>query len=201
MLRPLLPLAAVLVTPTAIAHPFSSDAYSLASVLRVSDRGVMAVVVLEVPVPVVLADVQSRIDAGAGRKKALSAHDKSRFDDLGAGLSLTVNGQPQKVTWRPVEHPSNGKTAEGFFLYWVGAQLPLDDAWGQTVDVSLDNTAYSDVKMVYTGSAEARDGWTVTENSATTTLGVDVSTLDKNDPAAWSEDPSLRKLQVTWTRP
>jgi hypothetical protein len=200
MLRPLLPLIGLMVATSASAHPFSKDTYSLASALRLSDRGLMAVVVLEVPVPVVLADVQARVDAGAGKRKALSTHDASRFDGLGAALSLVVNGEPQQVTWRPVENPANGKVAEGFFLYWVGVEVPLETAWGDKVTATLHNTAYPDVKMVYTGSAEARDAWTVASNTATQTLGVDVASLESTDPRAWSDAASLRKITVTWTR-
>lgn len=200
MLRPLLAAAVVLVATPAAAHPFSKDQYSLASALSLSDRALTAVVILEVPVPVVLADVQARIDAGAGKRKALNAHDKARFQGLADALTLTVNGADQDVTWRPVEHPTNGKTAEGFFLYWVGVEVPTDPAWGDAVTVKLANTAYDDVKMVYTGSAQARGTWSLTSDSAADTLGVDVSTLQGNDPSAWTEDASLRQHRVAWTR-
>lgn len=190
----------LLAAAPAAAHPFSTDTYSLANAVQMNDAGVTAVVILEVPVPVVLAEVQRRIDAGASKRKAVKEHDQARFDDLAKGLTLSVNGTAQTVDWRPVEHPSNGKVADGFFLYWVGGKVASDDGWGPAVSVRLDNTAYADKKMVYTGIAEARTGWSVAQNNATELLGVDVGALGKTDKRAWSDDAALRTLAVTWKR-
>jgi hypothetical protein len=190
----------ILATTQAPAHPFSKDEYSLAHALQLSDKGVQAVVILEVPVPVVLADIQARMEEGTGKRRAVKQHDEARFEALGRNLTLTVEGQERQVTWRPIDHPSNGKVTEQFFLYWVGADVPREEAWGDEVTVTLKDAAYTDVKMVYTGSAAARDGWAVTANSAVDTLGVDPTTLPKNAPEAWSKDESLRTLTVTWAR-
>lgn len=192
----LLPLVAL----PADAHPFSKDEYSLAGAMQLTDKGVQAVVILEVPVPKVLEAIQASVAEGASKRKAVKDHDEGRYADLAKGLTLTVEGVEREVTWRPVDHPSNGKAAEGFFLYWVGADVPMEDAWGDEVQVVLKNDAYGAEKMVYTGSAAARDGWSVTTCSATDTLGVDVTKLEKTDPRAWTKDASLRELSVTWTR-
>ena len=33
--------------------------------------------------------------------------------------------KPRELTWRPVDNPANGKLADGFFLYWVGAETTV----------------------------------------------------------------------------
>jgi len=182
---------------SASAHPFSTDTYSLANAVQVGDSGVSVVVILEVPVPVVLDDVKRRIAEGTSKRKAVKEHDESRFEDMAKGLSLSINNTKTPVTWRPVEHPSNGKVAEGFFLYWVGAKVPASDLSADTLTITVQNVAYPDKKMVYTGIAEARPGWAVQSNSATEVLGVDVSTLGKTDTRAWTDDARLRTLTVT----
>jgi len=192
-------LLALLLADPAAAHPYSKDEFSLAHALQLSESGLAAVVIVEVPIPVVLEQVQGRIDAGSAKKKALADHDQAQFDQLAAGLALQVNGKPVPVSWKPVEHPSNGKVADGFFTYWVGAKVSVP-AGSAPVSVSLSNTAWPEVKMVYTGSAIGRDGWSVVSNSATSTLGLDVATADRTDPRAWGKDPSLRTLRVVFQR-
>jgi hypothetical protein len=203
-MRTWLPVLLAFATPSALAHPFSKDEYSLAQAVQASESGLAVVVIIEVPIPVVLDQVQARLSAGASKKKALEDHDREQWDKLGAGLTLRVNGKAVPVSWRPVEHPSNGKVADGFFTYWVGAKTSLpasaSSPEGSTVVVQVENRAWPDAKMVYTGSAVARDGWSVASNSATTVLGLDVATADKMDPAAWSNNPALRTLRVEFRR-
>ncbi|MFK7928404.1 MAG: hypothetical protein AB8H79_09445 [Myxococcota bacterium] len=188
---------ALAVSASASAHPFSTDTYSLANAVQIGDSGVSVVIILEVPVPVVLDDVKRRISEGTSKRKAVKEHDEARFSDMAKGLTLSINNTETPVTWRPVEHPSNGKVAEGFFLYWVGAKIPASDLDSGPVTVTVNNVAYADKKMVYTGIAEARPGWEVQSNSATEVLGVDVSTLGKTDKRAWTDDARLRTLTVT----
>lgn len=193
-------LVASLCASPAAAHPFAKDTYSLYNALRVGEGTVSVVVVLEVPRTRVLEDIKRRIAEGTGKRKAVKEHDQSRFDALAADLALTVDGKPVDVTFRPLDHSSNGKVVEDFFLYWVGAEVPLDAAWGDEVEVTLKNTAYTDQKMVYSGAVAARGDWGVTGTNVTTVLGVDPNTLERNDPKAWTEDASLRTLTGTWAR-
>lgn len=184
--------------PAATAHPFSKEIHSLYGALRADEAKVSAVVILEVPRTLVVADIQERIKQGVPKKKALKAHDQSRFDALAAGLSLSVNDVPAPVTWRPLAHPSNGKVVDDFFMYWVGAEIPVDPTWGNTVTVQLDNRAYTDVDMVYSGTVQARGSAKVTLNSAATVIGQDPSTMDRTDPAAWTDDARMRSLRGSW---
>lgn len=192
------PALLFLVALPAGAHPFAKETYSLYNALRVGEGKVSAVVVLEVPRNKVLDDIKARIDGGDGKRKAVKDHDDARFDTLAKGLTLTVGGKPVAVEWRPLATPSNGKAVEDFFMYWVGAEIPVDPAWGDTVTVQLQNTAYPDKDMVYSGTVQARGEWTVTKSSAVDVLGVDPSSLDRNDPKAWSDDARLRTVTGTW---
>lgn len=193
-----LPVLLALAVP-ASAHPLGKTSHSLYGALRVGGGTVSAVVILEVPRDVVLKDVQARIDAGTGRRKALKEHDQARFETLASGLTLQIGGQPAEVTWRPLDTPSNGKVVDDFFMYWIGAEVDAPTA--DTVQVSLTNTSYGDVDMVYSGSVQARGGWTVTANSAADVLGADPSTMDRMDPKAWTDDARLRTLSGTWAAP
>ncbi|MFT7521885.1 MAG: hypothetical protein ACI9MC_004037, partial [Kiritimatiellia bacterium] len=121
---------ALLVASSASAHPFAKDEYSLNTAVQVSERGLAAVVILEVPAPAVLAEIKAAIAAGTPKRKALKDHDNQRYADLGAALELKVDGEVQQVTWRPVNNPANGKLAEGFFLYWIGAEVQVPQTAG-----------------------------------------------------------------------
>jgi len=191
---------ATLPAGTAGAHPFAKDTYSLYNALRVGEGTVSAVVVLEVPRTVVLADIQERIEGGEGKRKAVKNHDQSRFETLAKGLTLQIAGEPVQVEWRPLAHPSNGKAVEDFFMYWVGAEVPIDASWGESLSVELSNTAYAKVDMVYSGTIQARGEWSVDKASTVEVLGVDPASLERNDPKAWSDDARLRTVSGTWSR-
>lgn len=197
-MRHLLLTCLLALTVPAGAHPLGKTSHSLYSALRVGDGTVSAVVILEVPRDVVLEDVRARIDGGVAKRKAVKEHDAGRFAALAEGLSLKVDGEPVPVVWRPLAVPSNGKVVDDFFMYWVGAEVPLPD--GQKVEVKLDNQAFQGVDMVYSGSVQARGAWKVDGNSVAKVLGADPSTLDRTDPAAWTTDASLRAVAGSWTR-
>ena len=84
----------------------------------------------------------------------------------------------------------------GFFVYLVSfnpkkAYKPLQNE----AEIIIENKAYPDVPMVYTGSAHASDPYRIESSTANHVLGEN-SDLDLSDPKRWSKDVSLRKMKI-----
>lgn len=188
--------ASPLLTRSAIAHPFETDLYSLRTMVKIADSGQMtALVVLEVPMQVVLGglDVQEG-DSQRKQQKALEDWNTSTWDKMAEGLTLTVDGEPVKGTWRPIEHPTNGKGAEGFFVYLVGFDLQQELPKEGYV-LRIENRSYPDKPMVYSGSATAQGPWELVRDSSRDALGDQVDTPLSN-PGRWSKDPAMRDIEI-----
>ena len=101
-------------SPEAQAHPFETNIYSLRSMIKISSSGTLTtLVVLEIPVQVVLDGIGvEESDSRRVKESKLEAWNTATWDRLAAGLSMTIDGEPAKGTWRPIEHPANGKGAE-----------------------------------------------------------------------------------------
>ena len=93
-------------------------------------------------------------------------------------------------------HPANGKGAEGFFVYLVSFKPKSKIKLKKESVIVIDNQAYPDVPMVYTGSAVAKEPWTVQSSTAKTVLGENEN-KDLSAPERWSTDPELRKMVIT----
>lgn len=187
-------------TPAAQAHPFETSIYSLRSMVKVSESGTLTtLVVLEVPVQVVLDGIGvSEGDSRRVKEKKLETWNTTTWDKMAAGLTLTIDGEPAKGAWRPIEHPANGKGAEGFFVYMVGFDLQQElPAKGYTL--RIENRSYPDEEMVYSGSATAQGGYKVTKDSSREILGTEVDTPLSN-PGRWTTDAKMRDLEVTVAR-
>lgn len=201
-MTPIVLLAALLAPPAADAHPFSKEEWSMRSSVKLTDRYLQAAMVLEIPVPVVLRDLDRRKGPRKEPSRAqVRAHDKAVWEAMAEGLTIAVDGEPLDVTFRAMKHPMNGKAAEGFFVYLVGAQIEREEAWGAELTVTLTNQGQPERTVWLSGSAEGRDGWTVTANSAdellkTTTAGKDPT----KDTSVWTQDPALRTLTVSYRK-
>lgn len=183
--------------PSAHAHPFETSIYSLRSMVKVSESGTLTtLVVLEVPVQVVLDGIGvAEGDSRRAKEKKLEAWNTATWDKMAAGLSLSIDGVPAKGTWRPIEHPANGKGAEGFFVYMVGFDLQQElPAEGYTL--RIENRSYPDEEMVYSGSATAGGPYKITADSSREILGDEVDTPLSN-PGRWTKDAKMRDLDVT----
>ena len=196
-------LAALSVGPgTASAHPFAASEYSLRTAFKASDEGLVAFVVLEVPIPVVMkgigVDAEDDLDA---KKRKVARYNESVWKTLADGLTLTVDGGPVKGEWLAIEHELNGKAAEGFFVYMVGfafadpAALPARGGY----QVKVDNSGFAEVPMWYSGSAVALEPWAVTTNTAQEVLGEN-SERKLTDPGRWSRDDTMRHMVVGFQR-
>ncbi len=203
MSRALVPLLlALLLGPEAWAHPYGSKFHSMRHELRLGERDVEAVVVLEVPTQVVLRAYQKRYSHAE-----ISTEDAERdflswwCGRLTEGLSLTVDGQPAKGRWQQADHPSNGRGGEEFFVYIVRFAFDEAPAQDRAVELVLDNASLPKARTYFSAYAQADAPWRVATNSARELIGgkADVEEVSE-DPAAWTQDEAARSLRVVFER-
>jgi len=207
-LRNLTLLALVLcVSGPAAAHPNEASAYSLRSLVRLSENGLHPMVILEVPITAALSEFKDlyiktgRVDPDNIGQEALDEFNKLQWDRLAAGLQIKINAEVRAGSWVPVETPINGKANEGFFVFLVWYKLddPKADL-GSVVTVEIENQALKDEKVFLSGYADCRGGWQIRENSAEDLLGEGALLEQANqNVASWTEDPAMRKLRVVYT--
>lgn len=181
---------------TAQAHPFSKEEYSLRTSIRVSDKGVVPLVALEIPIPIALKEINAKAeDSTEKKKKKIEKYNKKQWKLLAKNLSFSIDGKKAKGKWLPIKHKANGKAAEGFFVYLVSFQhksrTPLQN--GSTI--IIENRAYLDAPMVYSGAAKASAPWSITESTSKNVLGEN-EMAELSDPKRWSSDAKLRKMKV-----
>ena len=181
---------------SALAHPFSKEEYSLRTALKVSEKGLVPLVALEVPIPIALKEIGAdTTDPTEVKKRKIRAYNERQWDTLAENLSFTVDGSPLKGQWLAIDHPANGKAAEGFFVYMVSFQFTETPNLKDGSIIVIHNAAYPDSPMVYTASATASTPWTVASSTSKDILG-EGEQAELTDPSRWSEDASLRTLKV-----
>ena len=191
-----------LVPAIADAHPYGTKFHSMRHEIRVSADGLEAVVILEVPTPVVLRQYQKRYgEAEVTPEDADKDFLAWQCGRLGEGLALAVNGEPAVGQWVPADHPSNGRGGERFFVYLMSFSFDHPPALGDRIDVTLPNASLPKAKTYYSGFADAGAPWLVAENSARDLIGdrADAKEVD-DDPDAWTRDEAARTLKVVFTR-
>ena len=192
-------ILSLLLPGLASAHPFGKEEYSVRTAVRVSAEKAQVVLILEVPVDDVLKGVL-RLGGGArvGREE-VAQWDRSQWSLLARDVTVQINGKALEPTdWKPVPSKRNGKAAEGFFVYLVGAEASVQGM--QKVTVEVDNSVYMDKPMYLAVAAEEESPWFVSENSAMLSY-LTQSDSDMGDEASeWSVDPSLRELKVVYER-
>lgn len=182
----------------AFAHPFAATEYSTRTAFKASDEGLVAFVVLEVPIPVVMKGIGvAKEDDLDTKKRKVEKYNTSIWTEMAAGLTLKVDGQPVKGDWMPIEHELNGRAAEGFFVYMVGYAFkePAALVARGAYTVTVDNVGWTDLPMWYSGSAVALEPWVVVENTAQVVLG-EKQELNLNDPDRWTRDDRMRHMTV-----
>jgi len=186
---------------TALAHPFETDEYSYRTELKASDKGLVGLVVLEIPITKVLEGIGVEDgDSKMAKRKKADAFTEGVYSTMAAGLTVTLDGAAHPVEWRPPVTEMNGKAAEGFFLYMVSFHTPLDELPAEGYSVAVSNAGYPDEPMVYSGGVGASEPWTVTTSTAHTLLGEDRS-ASVTDEARWSRDDAFRQFSATFARP
>ena len=187
----------LLLAQQAQAHPFAKEEYSLRTAIKVSEKGVVPLVALELPIDVVLKGIGTeKEDPREVKKRKIRQYNESQWDLLAESLVFTIDGRTAEGEWLAIEHPSNGKAAEGFFVYLVsfrhsGPPAALKE--GSTI--VIENKAYPDAPMVYTGSASADPPFSVQSSTSMQILGENEK-AELSDPARWSRDSGLRKMTV-----
>ena len=181
----------------ALAHPFSQEEYSLRTAIKVSEKGVVPLVALEVPIPIALMEIGAEsTDPKDVKKRKINQYNQKQWDTLASHLEFTIDGLPVAGEWLPIEHPANGKAAEGFFVYLVSfnPKKPYQQLSTGT-EIVIENTSFADVPMVYTGSAHASSPYVIVSSTAKDILGEFVD-KDLTDPQRWSKDATLCKMKV-----
>jgi hypothetical protein len=190
-------MATLFVGSKAIAHPFSKEEYSLRTAIKVSDRGVVPLVALEIPIPIALKEIGAdTTDPTEVKKRKIRAYNEKQWSTLAESLRFTIDGVEASGQWLAIEHPANGKAAEGFFVYLVSFQFETPVVLNNDSTVEIHNAAYPNVPMVYTASASASEPWKIQKNSAKDIL-LDGEKAELTDPKRWSTDSKLRTLTIT----
>jgi hypothetical protein len=180
----------------ALAHPFSQEEYSLRSALTVSEKGVVPLVVLEIPIPIALRDIGATTDdIREVKKRKIKAYNEKQWSELSDNLTFMINGETPKGEWLPINHPANGKAAEGFFVYMVSYNFKTPVSVSSGMEVILENKAYPEEKMVYSGSVGLKEPFEAEKNSFEDVLGENQN-LELSDPKRWTTDANLRKLEL-----
>jgi hypothetical protein len=180
----------------ALAHPFSQEEYSLRSALTVSEKGVVPLVVLEIPIPIALRDIGATTDdIREVKKRKIKAYNEKQWSELSDNLTFMINGETPKGEWLPINHPANGKAAEGFFVYMVSYNFKTPVSVSSGMEVILENKAYPEEKMVYSGSVGLKEPFEAEMNSFEDVLGENQN-LELSDPKRWTTDANLRKLEL-----
>lgn len=178
------------------AHPFSQEEYSLRTAVTISEKGVVPLVVLEVPIPTALKEIGATVsDPKDVKRRKINAYNKAQWSTLSDNLTFTVNGESAKGEWLAIDHPANGKATEGFFVYMVSFRFDKALSVDSEVTVEIHNAAYPDAKMVYSGSAIAKHPWTVLNSTSKEVLG-EFETAELTDPKRWSTSDELRTMKV-----
>ena len=187
----------LLMLSNAFAHPFSQDEYSLRTAVKVSEKGVVPLVALEVPIPIALSEIGAESsDPKDVKRRKIKQYNEKQWDTLAKNLKFTINGEEVLGEWLPIEHPANGKAAEGFFVYLVS--FNPKKAYGQFsngTEIVIENQAYPNAQMVYTGSAYASEPYVIKSSTSGDILGENAD-KDLADPKRWSQDQALRTMKV-----
>ena len=178
------------------AHPFSTDEYSLRTSMKVSPQKVSMLVALEVPIPTALKDIGAKKEESTNvKKKKIERYTKKQWALMSKGLSLSIDGVQQKGKWLPIDDPSNGKAAEGFFVYLVTFVPKKPPKLQDGSRIVLQNSTYETEKMVYSASVYDSDKWNISSSTAQEVLGEN-QFLPITDEARWTRDDRLRTLEV-----
>ena len=183
------------------AHPFSTDEYSLRSSVQVTEKGVSMLVAMEVPIPRALKEIGAKKEESKRvKQKKIDTYTKKQWKLLGDALSYTIDGVPQKGKWFPIDDPSNGKAAEGFFVYLITFKAKKKPKLKEGSVIELINTAYPAEKMVYSASVYDSDVWSIKSSTANDVLGENQFSPITSEER-WTRDETLRNLTFTIQKP
>lgn len=169
----------------ASAHPLGRAEFSLRTGLQITDEGLHAILVGEIPLAVVVSDLGRIAGGGRPTEAQVSSYTEARYAELAGSLSLELGGEIVPVEWTPVANSLNGRAADGFFVYMVEARLPAERL-GDHPTIHTSTTAWPEAPMVYFTQTRVRSGgWTQGETTAS---------------RDWTTDARHRSLTATFHR-
>jgi len=178
-----------------LAHPFDTDEYSLRSSVKVSKKGVSMLIAMEVPIPTALQEIGAKKEESKKTKqKKVETYTKKQWKMLGDSMTYTIDGVPQKGKWFAIKDPSNGKAAEGFFVYLISFQPKKKPKLKPGSVIEIRSDAYLDKEMVYSASVYDSDKWAITSSTAQDILGEN-QFADIDSEQRWTRDAKLRTLR------
>ena len=164
--------------------------------VTISDKGIVPLVVLEVPIPIALMEIGADVsDHTAVKRRKIKAYNNLQWNTLANSLTFTVDNIPVQGEWLAIDHPANGKATEGFFVYMVSFMYEKPVELNDGVTIEIVNNAFTESKMVYSGSATSKEPWVILSSTSRTVLG-DNETADLTDPLRWSKDAALRTMTI-----
>jgi hypothetical protein len=194
MRRTIALLCILLWNTVATAHPFSQEEYSLRTAVTVSEKGIVPLVVLEVPIPIALQQIGATTeDPRDVKKRKIKAYNEKQWNALADNLIYTVDGKAVQGEWLAINHPANGKAAEGFFVYMVSFNYKKAPALQNNSTITIENQTYPETKMVYSGSVTVKEPWNLVSSTTNSILGEN-ETADLSDPNRWSTNSELRTI-------
>jgi hypothetical protein len=201
-------LVAALCSPAA-AHPNENAAYSMRTLVRMSDDELRVVVVLEAPIAAVTEEFGRRyIEPGVADpddigQEHVDEFNRLQWNRLASGLRLTVGGRAPEGSWVPADTPVNGRANAGFFVYLLWFRMdPSERLPVGEVVVEVENGSFRDVPMYLSGYADTKGSWSVAANSARDILGDGALVREAaTNPGSWTVDPAMRRLRVVFRQP
>jgi len=187
----------LLLLSSVFAHPFATSEYSLRSSIQVTEKGVSMLVAMEVPIPRALKEIGAKKEESKRvKQKKIDAYTKKQWKLLGDSLSYSIDDVPQKGKWFPIDDPSNGKAAEGFFVYLVTFKPKKNPTLKDGSVIKINNQAYLEEEMVYSASVYDSDFWSVKSSTALDVLG-EKQFIPITSEERWTRDDTLRSLTIT----
>ena len=76
----------LLVLSSALAHPFSQEEYSLRTAIKVSEKGVVPLIALEVPIPIALAEIGAESsDPKDVKRRKIKQYNEKQWETRAGG--------------------------------------------------------------------------------------------------------------------
>ena len=190
-------IASLGIATAASPHPFGEDEYAHRVVLRVHEASLRVEYSIEIPAQVVMLQF-AHLYGGASEvgDQQDEAFARRMFEELGANLTLLVDGTVADPQWERVPDVPNGVGSGRFFVYHLRSTIPV--TWSvEGVDLLLTNDNAVQKAAYYSGWIFADPGITVASSSLEG-MGAAAAAGDVfNEESAWSRDPVYRDVAAT----
>jgi len=179
------------------AHPFGPKYYSFRTIVELDGAALKLTTAVEAPTMAVIEEYARRYGhlEEIGEKEDREFFE-SMLEQIGDGLTVTLDGKPVPGRWVAADSPINGRADEKFFYYFVTFEAK-DALPGRPCELVVTNRAFADAEAYYSGWIKPDGGWIVTETNLQALGGAaqpeDGSIIEE----AWSKDAALRDLRAS----